>query len=157
VIDTDAEGRLVLADTLCMAAQTEPSLIMDFATLTGACVRAIGTTYSGVFTNREDLHQDLVKAGKNSGERVWPFPMDKDFASCLESTSADYKNCREKGGVDHIEAAQFLMHFAGDKSPWVHVDLSSIEHGEGLAHVPTTETGFGVRFATEFARNFFKI
>jgi leucyl aminopeptidase len=154
IIDTDAEGRMVLADALHLAAQEKPTLMMDFATLTGSCVRAIGSTYSGVYTNREDLHGDLIKAGKLSGERVWPFPMDKDFAVCLESTSADFKQCREKGGVDHIEAAQFLMHFAGDKSPWVHVDLSAAEHAGGLAHVASDETGFGVRFATTFARNF---
>lgn len=157
IIDTDAEGRMVLADTLHLAAQTKPALIMDFATLTGACMRAIGTTYSGVFTNRDELHADLIKAGKNSGERVWPFPMDKDFAECLESTVADFKQCREKGGVDHIEASQFLMHFAGDQSPWVHVDLSAIEHAGGLGHVPTEETGFGVRFATTFLRDYFGV
>lgn len=157
IIDTDAEGRMVLADTLHFASKSKPSLIMDFATLTGACVRAIGTTYSGVFTNRSELHVDLIKAGVGCGERVWPFPMDKDFAECLESSVADLKQCREKGGVDHIEAAQFLMHFAGDEAPWVHVDLSSIEHSGGLAHVSTDETGFGVRFGSEFARNFFKI
>ena len=157
IIDTDAEGRMVLADTLHYASLAEPTLIIDFATLTGTCVRAIGTTYSGVFTNREELHGSIIKAGKISGERVWPFPMDKDFAACLESTSADFKQCREKGGVDHIEAAQLLMHFAGDKSPWVHVDLSSIENPGGLAHVPSDETGFGVRFGTTFARDFLGI
>jgi leucyl aminopeptidase len=157
IIDTDAEGRMVLADTLHLASLAKPSLMMDFATLTGACIRAVGTTYSGVFTNREELHVDLIKAGRKSGERVWPFPMDKDFAECLESSVADYKQCREKGGVDHIEAAQFLMHFAGDHAPWVHVDLSAIEHAGGLAHVPTDDTGFGVRFATTFLRDFFGV
>ncbi len=157
IIDTDAEGRMVLADTLHLAAQAKPTLIMDFATLTGACIRAIGTTYSGVFTNRVDLHQNLIKAGIQSGERVWPFPMDKDFAECLESAVADLKQCREKGGVDHIEAAQFLMHFAGDDSPWVHMDLSAMEHTGGLGHVPTDETGFGARFATTFLRSFFEL
>jgi leucyl aminopeptidase len=148
---------MVLADTLHLASRSKPTLIMDFATLTGACIRAIGTTYAGVFTNRSELHQDLIKAGVQSGERVWPFPMDKDFAECLESTVADLKQCREKGGVDHIEAAQFLMHFAGDDTPWVHVDLSAIEHTGGLGHVPTDETGFGARFATTFVRNYFDL
>lgn len=157
VIDTDAEGRMVLADTLFYAAKSKPTLIMDFATLTGACIRALGTTYSGVFTNRVDMHPDLIKAGANCGERVWPFPMDKDFAECLESTVADMKQCREKGGVDHIEAAQFLMHFVGEEVPWIHVDLSAMEHSGGLGHIATDETGFGVRFASEFARNYFKL
>ena len=157
IIDTDAEGRMVLADTLTLASRENPDLLIDFATLTGACLRAIGTTFSGVFSNRRNLTQTLIDAGYEVGERVWPFPMDKDFAECLESTSADTKQCREKGGVDHIEASQFLMRFAGKENPWVHVDLSAIENTGGLAHVATDETGFGVRFAREFAKKFFKI
>ncbi|MCX6117773.1 MAG: leucyl aminopeptidase family protein [Proteobacteria bacterium] len=156
VIDTDAEGRMVLADTLYLACKDSPSLIMDFATLTGACVRAIGTTFSGVFTNRSQLHSTLIDAGYKSGERVWPFPMDKDFADCLDSTSADTKQCREKGGVDHIEASQFLSKFIDKKIPWVHVDLSAIENSGGLAHIASDETGFGVRFASQFIRDHFK-
>jgi leucyl aminopeptidase len=152
VIDTDAEGRMVLADTLTLAAKEKANLMMDFATLTGACVRAIGTTFSGVFSNKSALVGPLIESGYASGERVWPFPMDKDFAECLESTSADTKQCREKGGVDHIEASQFLMRFAGKDIPWVHVDLSSIENTGGLGHVATDETGFGVRFACEFIK-----
>ncbi|MCX6127418.1 MAG: leucyl aminopeptidase family protein [Proteobacteria bacterium] len=157
IIDTDAEGRMVLADTLTLASRERPDLLMDFATLTGACLRAIGTTFSGVFSNRRNLTQALIDAGYEVGERVWPFPMDKDFAECLESTSADIKQCREKGGVDHIEASQFLMGFAGKETPWVHVDRSAFENTGGLAHVATNETGFGVRFASEFARKFLKI
>jgi leucyl aminopeptidase len=152
VIDTDAEGRMVLSDTLSLAVKDKPDLMMDFATLTGACLRAIGTTFSGVFTNRRDLQQKLIDAGYASGERVWPFPMDKDFAECLDSTSADTKQCREKGGVDHIEASQFLMKFVGKETPWVHVDLSAAENTGGLAHIASDETGFGVRFASEFAQ-----
>lgn len=158
IIDTDAEGRMVLSDTLHFASTDKPDLLMDFATLTGACVRAIGTTYSGVFSNQgEALNMALMKAGKDSGERVWPFPMDKDFATCLESTSADTKQCREKGGVDHIEASQFLMKFVSPEIPWVHVDLSAAENPGGLAHVPSDETGFGVRFASRFVKDFFEI
>jgi len=156
IIHTDAEGRMVLSDTLHMATKDKPDLMMDFATLTGACMYAIGTTYSGVFTNREELHSLLIESGKASGERVWPFPMDKDFMECLESDVADLKQCRLKGGVDHIEAAQFLKHFVGEDIPWVHMDLSSINHDGGLAHIPTEETGFGVRFATKFITSYFE-
>jgi leucyl aminopeptidase len=150
IIDTDAEGRMVLSDTLHLASREKPDALMDFATLTGACVRAIGTTYAGVFSNRPLWVQELIAAGQRSGERVWPFPMDKDFADCLDSTSADTKQCREKGGVDHIEASQFLSRFVDAKVDWLHVDLSSIENAGGLAHVPSDETGFGVRFGVEW-------
>lgn len=157
IIDTDAEGRMVLADTLFLASKETPNLMMDFATLTGSCVRAIGTTFSGVFSNRTVFTGPLIDAGYKSGERVWPFPMDKEFSECLESTSADWKQCREKSGVDHIEASQFLMHFAGKETPWVHVDLSAMENAGGLGHVPSDEIGFGVRFASEFIRAHLKI
>jgi leucyl aminopeptidase len=157
IIDTDAEGRMVLADTLHLASKEKPDLMMDFATLTGACVRAIGTTFSGAFSNRPDFLSDLIDSGYASGERVWPFPMDKDFANCLDSTSADTKQCREKGGVDHIEASQFLSKFVDEKVAWVHIDLSACENAGGLAHIPTDETGFGTRFAKAFISRKFKL
>lgn len=153
IIDTDAEGRMVLSDTLFLASKEKAQLMMDFATLTGSCVRAIGTTFSGVFSNRTVFTGSLIDAGYKSGERVWPFPMDKEFSECLESTSADWRQCREKGGVDHMEASQLLMHFAGKETPWVHVDLSAAENPGGLGHVPSEETGFGVRFAREFIKS----
>lgn len=154
-VHTDAEGRMVLADTLHLAAQEKPDLMVDFATLTGACIRAIGTTYAGVFTNRPALHAALEKAGRETGERVWPFPLDEDFAECLESEVAEFKQCRVKGGVDHIEAAMFLKHFAGDDVPWVHVDLAPASHTGGLAHVGGDISGFGVRFAARFVLDHF--
>jgi len=155
VIDTDAEGRMLLADALAMAAKDKPALIMDFATLTGACVRAIGTLYSGVFSNKRQMFSALVRAGKESGERVWPFPNDADYGDCLKSRIADIKQCRPSGGSDHIEAAHFLSQFVG-KVPWVHVDLSAMENEGGLAHVPGKLTGFGVRFSRRFLESFFK-
>jgi leucyl aminopeptidase len=150
VIDTDAEGRMVLADTLHLAAEEKPDLILDFATLTGACVRAIGTQYSGAYTNREEWYERIRLAGRRSGERVWPFPNDEDFGRCLDSDYADIKQCRPTGGVDHIEAGYFLSQFVPESIPWVHVDLSAAENDDGLAHVPSKLTGFGVRFGVEF-------
>lgn len=145
IVDTDAEGRLVLADTLSLTAQDQPAFIIDFATLTGACVRAIGTKVSGVFSNRRKLLQLAEKAGRESGERLWPFPNDADYAECLESEVADIKQCRSSGGVDHIEASMFLRRFVPKNTPWVHVDLSAIENEGGLGHVDSKVTGFGVR------------
>lgn len=151
VVDTDAEGRMVLADTLHLASREKPTLLIDFATLTGACIRAIGTHYSGAYTNRSKLYSVIRKAGRKSGERVWPFPNDSDYGRCLKSEIADIKQCRLSGGSDHIEAGYFLSQFVDKGIPWVHVDLSAISNEGGLAHVPGKSTGFGVRFAVSLA------
>jgi len=147
IVHTDAEGRMVLADTLIMASKQKPRLIIDYATLTGACMYSIGTSYSGVFTNREDLHPTLIQAGKDSGERVWPFPLDDDYDKGLKSDIADVKQCAVKGNADHILAARFLQRFVKNDVPWIHVDLSSSNNKGGLAHIPTDTTGFGIRFS----------
>jgi len=148
VVHSDAEGRMALADTLALAARAQPSLLLDFATLTGACVQAITDRYSGAFTNRPDLHTDLQRIGHTSGERVWCFPMDEDFDGELESPIADVLQCALEGKGDHILAARFLSRFVPDSLPWVHIDLSASERKGGLAHIPTEFTGFGVRFAS---------
>jgi leucyl aminopeptidase len=149
VVHSDAEGRMVLADTLALAARQRPSLLLDFATLTGACVNALTERYSGVFTNRPELHDALQRVGRTSGERVWCFPMDEDYDSDLESPIADVLQCSLEGKGDHILAARFLSRFVPRDLPWVHMDLSSSERKGGLAHVPTEFTGFGVRYATQ--------
>jgi leucyl aminopeptidase len=149
VIHSDAEGRMVLADTLALAARTRPRLTIDFATLTGACVHALTERYSGVFTNRARLAGALVAAGAASGERVWNFPLDEDFDTDLDSPVADIMQCSVDGKGDHILAARFLKRFIGDDNPWVHVDLSSATRRGGLAHVGSEITGFGVRFTLE--------
>jgi leucyl aminopeptidase len=150
VIHTDAEGRMVLADTLALAARTRPRLTIDYATLTGACVYALTERYSGVFTNRQKLAPRLIEGGAASGERVWNFPLDEDFETDLESTVADTVQCSVEGKGDHILAARFLKRFIGNDNPWVHVDLSSATRRGGLAHVGTEITGFGVRLTLEW-------
>ena len=97
VVHSDAEGRMVLADTLALAAREKPALLLDYATLTGACVNAITDRYSGAFTNRRDLHEAVQAAGRASGERVWCFPMDADFDRELESPVADVLQCAVEG------------------------------------------------------------
>lgn len=146
VIHTDAEGRMALADALTLASRDKPGVIIDYATLTGSCVTAITTRYSGVFTNRPDLHPVLKRTGRNCGERVWPFPMEKEFLEELKSDLADLKQCTQSGGGDHIMAACFLNEFIEGDIPWIHLDLSASTHTKGLAHVPTEVTGFGVRY-----------
>ena len=145
-IHTDAEGRMALADTLVLACRDKPDLIIDFATLTGACMNAITTRYSGVFTNRPRWHPILKRSGRDSGERVWPFPIGGEFMEDLKSDTADLQQCAPNGGGDHILAGTFLNEFVDKKIPWVHIDLSACKRNGGLAHVPTDITGFGVRY-----------
>jgi leucyl aminopeptidase len=146
IIHTDAEGRMVLADTLVYATEQKPALLIDYATLTGACVYSVGTAYSGVFTNQLRSIQKLIKAGVDSGERVWPFPLDQDYDEALKSDIADVKQCALEGNADHILAARFLQRFVKHDTPWVHIDLSSSRNKGGLAHIPTDTTGFGIRY-----------
>ena len=146
IIHTDAEGRMVLADTLALAAREKPGLIMDYATLTGACVYALSERYSGVFTNREALNELLVRTGRESGERVWPFPNDADFDDDLKSKVADVAQCSSTGEADQILAARFLQRFVPDATPWIHMDLAAVLRKGGLAHVPGGPTGFGLRY-----------
>jgi leucyl aminopeptidase len=152
VMHTDAEGRMVLADTLALASKKKPGLIIDYATLTGACVYSLSSRYSGAFTNKEEYIPDIIAAGKNSGERVWPFPMDDDFDKELESKVADIKQCSLGEEADHILASRFLSRFV-DNTPWLHIDLSASNNKGGLAHIPTDTTGFGIRFTLEFILN----
>jgi leucyl aminopeptidase len=149
VIHTDAEGRMVLADTLALAARERPRLMLDYATLTGACVVALTERLSGVFTNDESLIGPLLAAGRASGERVWHFPMDEDFDAELESKVADLLQCAVEGKGDHILAARFLQHFVPAEIPWAHLDLSAAMRSGGLAHIGTDITGFGVRYTLE--------
>lgn len=149
VVDTDAEGRMVLADTLVMAAQDTPDLLIDYATLTGACKRALGSRYSGVFTNRSEWLASLVKLGQHSGERVWPFPLDEDYDDNLESEWADLLQCAPGSSPDHIDAARFLAHFVPEQTPWLHFDLSGFRNKGGNGVVSSEVTGFGVRLTLD--------
>jgi len=156
VVNTDAEGRMVLADTLCLANESKPIMMVDFATLTGSAVRSIGTAYGVGFTNEEKLHSRILSCGRESGERVWTFPLDDDFDKPLESPIADTLQCTKGPGPDHIYAARFLKKFVG-QTPWVHIDLSAAENEGGLAHTDSLFTGFGVRWTVEFLRTQFKV
>ncbi len=153
VVHSDAEGRMVLADTLALASREKPRVLLDFATLTGACVNALTERYSGAFTNRARLHECLQQVGRECGERVWCFPMDEDFDTDLDSPIADVMQCTMDSKGDHILAARFLSRFVAKEVPWVHVDLSAAEHKGGLAHVPTEFTGFGVRYAQNLLKD----
>lgn len=153
VVHTDAEGRMVLSDTLVLASRARPDMIIDYATLTGACVYSLGTAYSGVFTNQDQMLSTLIEAGRDSGERVWPFPIDDDYDEAIKSNIADVKQCALEGDADHILAARFLQRFVKYKTPWLHVDLASSNRKGGLAHIATDTTGFGIRFTLDLILN----
>jgi leucyl aminopeptidase len=143
IVHTDAEGRMVLADTLSLAAREKPAAILDFATLTGSMAVALGERMCGVIGNRPALLDQAAAAAQASGERVVAFPMPEDYDEALDSTVADVKQCTLDGEADHILAARFLSRFVAD-TPWLHMDLSASRCKGGLGAVGTDITGFGV-------------
>ncbi|GAB1235393.1 M17 family metallopeptidase [Ferrigenium sp. UT5] len=144
IVHTDAEGRMVLADTLTLASRAKPDLMLDFATLTGSMKSALGHRYAGVLGNRAGLLQRAVEAGRQTGERLCAFPLDEDYETELESKVADIKQCSPDGEADHILATRFLLRFVEHDTPWLHVDLSACRCPGGLGSVGTEVTGFGV-------------
>ncbi|MBI2312544.1 MAG: leucyl aminopeptidase family protein [Betaproteobacteria bacterium] len=149
VVHTDAEGRMVLADTLTLAARGKPSAMVDFATLTGSMHAALGSRYSGIFATDDELIGKAIAAGRATGERVCAFPFDADYDPALDSKIADIKQCTMEGEADHILAARFLNRFVSD-IPWLHMDLSASSCSGGLGAVASDVTGFGVAWGMAF-------
>jgi leucyl aminopeptidase len=152
IVHTDAEGRMVLADTLTLASRKKPDYIIDFATLTGSMITALGDRISGVISNRSELACKAISAGNKSGERVVAFPYEDDFDSDLDSDVADIKQCTLEGGGDHIHAARFLGKFIENDIAWLHTDLSSANRKGGLGAIETDTNGFGVGFGIEMLK-----
>ncbi|MBT9612607.1 MAG: leucyl aminopeptidase family protein [Burkholderiales bacterium] len=152
IMHTDAEGRMVLADTLTLASRAKPAAIIDFATLTGSMAVALGARYSGIFSNREEWAAAAIAAGRTSSERVNAFPLDADYEPALDSKIADIKQCTLDGEADHILAARFLMRFLEKDIPWVHMDLSASTCEGGLGAVASNVTGFGVAWGVEMLK-----
>ena len=146
IVHTDAEGRMVLADTLTLASRNKPKAMIDFATLTGCMHVAMGDRYSGAISNRPELICMAIGAGNEAGERISGFPYDEDYEEDLESQIADIKQCTLEGGPDHIHAARFLGNFVENNVPWLHIDLSSSNRKGGLGAVSSDVNGFGVNF-----------
>jgi leucyl aminopeptidase len=152
IVHTDAEGRMVLADTLTLASRKKPDYIIDFATLTGSMITALGDRISGVISNRPELACKAINAGNKSGERIVAFPYEEDFDSDLDSDVADIKQCTLEGGGDHIHAARFLGKFIENDVAWLHTDLSSANRKGGLGAIETDTNGFGVGFGIEMLK-----
>jgi leucyl aminopeptidase len=150
VKDTDAEGRIVLADALHYASQQKPDEIINIATLTGGCVVALGEIAAGLFTIYDRLAEDLLTAGKLTHERLWRFPFWNDYKEMIKSDIADVSNLGPRWG-GAITAGKFLEHFVGEKIPWAHIDIA----GPAIKHKSTNytekyDTGFGVRLIIDY-------
>ncbi len=156
VISTDAEGRLILCDALSYAREFDPLLIMDFATLTGACAIALGTRIAGVMGNHQEYIDSLLKEGKAAGEPIWQLPLDDSFREMIKGDITDYKNYSGRDGST-ITAAALLAEFVGDV-PWIHVDIAGTFWGDGgkISYQTKGGTGYGVdltlRFLEKIAR-----
>jgi leucyl aminopeptidase len=122
ILNTDAEGRLILADALSHAVEQNPDRVLDLATLTGACLVALGTKIAGLFSTEDSFAQDVADACKRTGERTWRLPLDDDFDDLIKSPVADMKNVGGKWG-GAITASKFLQRFVGE-TPWVHPDIA---------------------------------
>lgn len=149
VNNTDAEGRVTLADVLAYAARSKPKAMIDLATLTGACVVALGENIAGLFGNDERLNEKFLASARRTGERMWPLPLEEDYKSMLKSEIADLKNAGERyGGA--ITAALFLKEFVGN-TPWVHLDIAgpAFLEKEG-PYTPKGGTGFGIRTLLDY-------
>ena len=152
VINTDAEGRLILADALCYGAQLHPAAMVDCATLTGAVVIALGHQAAAVLGNQQGLIDELISAGKSSGERCWPLPLWDDYREQLDSETADLSNV---GGrpAGSITAAKFLSEFVGD-TPWAHLDIAGTAYGDGkLPYQRKGAYGFPTRMLIHWVRS----
>ena len=156
VIDTDAEGRLVLADGLAYADKNlDPDYLVDIATLTGSITVGLGKQYAGMYTRDEQLARDFETAGLESGDRVWHMPLIDDYKDALESDIADFNHLAKKAKYQakSVTAALFLEHFAGNRR-WVHLDIAGTGRSEADAgENPKGGTGYGVRLLTQWIMN----
>jgi leucyl aminopeptidase len=151
VLNTDAEGRLVLADALSFTeAKFKPRFMIDLATLTGAIIMALGEEYAGLFSNNDDLSNRLFKTGEKVKEKVWRLPLHDNYDKLINSSIADIQNINYSGGAGSITAAQFLQRFVTKKTPWAHLDIAGMAFSKKASNLnPGGATGFGVRLLNQ--------
>ena len=147
ILNTDAEGRLVLADALTYTEEKfKPKFIIDLATLTGAIIVSLGSEYAGLFSNDDNLSKQLIEAGEKVEEKVWRMPLNKNFDKLIDSKNADMQNINYVGGAGSTTAAQFLQRFILNKTPWAHLDIAGMAFSKyGGALNSGGATGYGVR------------
>ncbi len=158
VLNTDAEGRLVLADALTYTQRRfKPKFVIDLATLTGAIVQTLGFEHAGVFSNNDRLAERLSEAGRDTGERVWRLPLDPAYDKMIRSKIADVKNI---GGANSgsITAAQFLKRFIENGTVWAHLDIAGVawQDGEHKPMIPSWGTGWGVNLLNQLVREHYE-
>jgi leucyl aminopeptidase len=147
VLNTDAEGRLVLADALTFTEKKfKPKFMVDLATLTGAIIVSLGSEYAGLFSNDDKLSKQLLTAGEKVDEKLWRMPLHKNFDKLIDSKNADMQNINYVGGAGSTTAAQFLQRFILNKTPWAHLDIAGMAFSKyGGALNSGGATGYGVR------------
>ncbi len=158
VLNTDAEGRLVLADALTYTEEKfKPKFIIDLATLTGAIIMALGEEYAGLFSNNDELSKNIFKASENVNEKVWRLPLHKNYDKLMNSSIADVQNINYAGGAGSITAAQFLQRFILNKTPWAHLDIAGMAFSKKAANLnPGGATGFGVRLLNNLVKEYYE-
>ncbi len=151
ILNTDAEGRLVLADALTFTEKKfKPKFIIDLATLTGAIIVCLGSEYAGLFSNDDKLSEQIFNAGEKVEEKVWRMPLHKNYDKLMNSKNADVQNINYVGGAGSTTAAQFLQRFILNKTPWAHLDIAGMAFSKyGGALNSGGATGFGVRLLNE--------
>jgi leucyl aminopeptidase len=156
IINTDAEGRLVLADAVSYAERRfRPAAIVDMATLTGSKVGALNDEYAGLFSRSDALAAQLTAAGIASGEELWRLPLHPNYAEDMKSTFADIRNVVEGGGPGASLGAHFIGSFVTDETPWAHLDIAGNELADNARPTgPKGAVGYGVRLLDRFVRDF---
>ena len=158
VLNTDAEGRLVLADALTFTEKKfKPKFIVDLATLTGAIIVALGSEYAGLFSNNDKLSNQLHNTGNKVDEKVWRLPLNKNYNKLMDSKNADMQNINYVGGASSITAAQFLERFILKNTPWAHLDIAGMAFSKyGGALNSSGATGYGVRLLNKLVEDHYE-
>ena len=158
VLNTDAEGRLVLADALTFTEKKfKPKFMIDLATLTGAIIVSLGSEYAGLFSNDDKLSKQILNAGKKVEEKLWRMPLHKNYDKLMNSKNADMQNINYVGGAGSTTAAQFLQRFILNKTPWAHLDIAGMAFSKyGGALNPGGATGFGVRLLNKLIEEYYE-
>ena len=158
ILNTDAEGRLVLADALTFTEEKySPKFIVDLATLTGAIIVSLGSEYAGLFSNDDKLSKQLIDVGEKTEEKVWRMPLNKNFDKLIDSKNADMQNINYVGGAGSTTAAQFLQRFILNKTPWAHLDIAGMAFSKyGGALNSGGATGYGVRLLNKLVEDYYE-
>ena len=158
IFNTDAEGRLVLADILTyIEKRFNPKFIINLATLTGAIIISLGNEFAGLFSNNDQLADRINKSGYKDNEKAWRLPLNKNFDKLIDSQIADVQNINYIGGAGSITAAQFLQRFILKKTPWAHLDIAGMAWNKKVTKtIPAGATGYGVKLLNRLVEDYYE-